>query len=727
MAARLLANRDPMANRQALRSMSTSLSKRKNRGMGPIMWPLFVTTALMLAISIASVQLVSWTRAYAGGLAIWVAAENRALYALRDYARSGDRAALLQFRNELGAPLNMGEAREALQGEHPDRSLARQGFLKGRIPAQDVSGIINMFQMFRHHPLMVHAIDTWSQADGYVRELQRIGNQIEEEQRNDFPDAKRVAQLAGQAETAQARIGPLVTEFGRSVGRAARQIVTLLMIVLPLIAAGMVAAGFAVIRMLSQRAKQDARELHELTAQLEHQATHDSLTGLANRRGFEALLAEAIREGVEADRTAALLYFDLDQIKIVNDTCGHAAGDELIRSVAWRVQQLAGEGSTMGRLGGDEFALLLPGMTGEAALGFAEHIREKLAEQRFFWSGKTFAISASIGVLALDRSVPSVAEALSAADQACYMAKDNGRNRVQLFSPNDQDLQQRRGELHWVERLQTALDNDGFELVAQEIRPLAYQQRSAKGRAPPRRRFELLLRMIGPDGQMIAPMAFIPAAERYGLMPRIDRWVIARACRELSQLRSGGRPLPICMINLSGASASDPGLADYVADCLRQNALDGVHVGFELTETVAVGNLAACSALMTQLRNLGCLIALDDFGSGMSSFSYLRNLPIDLLKIDRAFIRNVDSDPIDHALVETIHRIGGIMGVRTVAEGVEREEVLGALALIGVDYAQGYHVRRPVPLVQIHEEVVRSGDTSNIRRDALRRTRSGRA
>jgi EAL domain-containing protein (putative c-di-GMP-specific phosphodiesterase class I) len=196
-------------------------------------------------------------------------------------------------------------------------------------------------------------------------------------------------------------------------------------------------------------------------------------------------------------------------------------------------------------------------------------------------------------------------------------------------------------------------------------------------------------------------MAFIPAAERYGLMPRIDRWVIARACRELGSLRASGVAPPVCMVNISGASASDPGLADYLAQCLRENDLPGSLLGIELTETVAVGNLSTCAQLMTRLRELGCLIALDDFGTGMSSFSYLRNLPIDLLKIDRAFIRNVATDAIDHALVETIHRIGGIMGMRTVAEGVETEEVLATLALIGVDFAQGSHIRRPVPLVQM--------------------------
>jgi diguanylate cyclase (GGDEF)-like protein len=703
--------------------MTTPLSSPRVRGLGPAAWPLLTIILLMLVISIASVQVVSWTRAYAGGLAIWVASENRAAFELDEYQETGDEAAYQRFRRELAVPMALGRARMLLLAEHPDVQLIRRNFLDGHIPPEDVSGLIHMFVLFRHHPHMMRAIDIWTEADGYVLELERLGAQLHAEFSRLQPDPVAVAQVAAQADGAQARIVPLAMDFGLSVGKAGRQIVALLMIVMPLIAALMVAIGVAVFRMHGRRAARAAQDLRELTARLEHQATHDPLTGLANRRHFEALLSAAIADRQRTRRAASLLYFDLDQFKVVNDSCGHAAGDELIRQVAWRVQRLVGEGGTLGRLGGDEFGLLLPGIEEEAAMLLAERIRAMIAEQRFYWNGKTFAFGASIGVLVLDAAVSSVADALSAADQACYMAKDNGRNRVQLYHPEDRELQQRRGEMDWVERLQVALDNDGFELVAQEIRPLAFTPRE-KNPQPRRRRFELLLRMVGADGQMVAPMAFIPAAERYGLMPRIDRWVIARACRELAALRDGGRPLPTCMVNLSGASASDPELADYVASCLRENGLEGAHFGFELTETVAVGNLAACSLLMSRLRELGCIIALDDFGTGMSSFSYLRNLPIDLLKIDRAFVHRVDQDAIDHALVETIQRIAGIMGVRTVAEGVESEEILEALALIGVDFAQGMHVRRPVPLVQIHEEVVRSGDTSNIRRAWLQQLKT---
>ncbi len=354
------------------------------------------------------------------------------------------------------------------------------------------------------------------------------------------------------------------------------------------------------------------------------------------------------------------------------------------------------EGSRVARLGGDEFGLLLPRTPTERATVVAEQIREQLETFRFSWESRTFAISVSIGVLPLDGGVTSVADAFSAADQACFLAKDQGRNRTWLYRPDDREVQQRHGEMSWVERLQNALDTDAFVLVAQEIRPVAH--------APTSRRVELLLRIQEADGRLVPPMAFIPAAERYGLMPRVDRWVIARACRELATLRERGVPLPVCMINLSGTSASDPCLADYIAGCLRQHHLDPSLIGVELTETAAVANLEACCELMTRLRALGCLTALDDFGAGMSSFSYLRRLPVDLLKIDRGFIRNIGADAVDFALVETIQRIAGIMGMKTVAEGVENEVVMSRLALIGVDFAQGFHLHRPVPLAQIGHE-----------------------
>jgi diguanylate cyclase (GGDEF)-like protein/PAS domain S-box-containing protein len=441
-----------------------------------------------------------------------------------------------------------------------------------------------------------------------------------------------------------------------------------------------------------------------LATRLEHQATHDPLTGLTNRREFEARVTAAIEDHRTRRTEYALLYLDLDQFKVINDTCGHAAGDGLIRKIAWLINDQLRSTDVLARLGGDEFGALLRDIRSDDAVGLADGIRRRIAELRYDWEGRIFAVNSSIGVIVLDDTLATVSDALSAADQACYLAKDNGRNRVQLYRPDDQQVKTRHGEMRWVERLNVALDSGSFVLVAQEIRPVSPGPQIGTRHSPPTR-FEMLMRMVAPDGTWIPPMAFIPAAERYGLMPRVDRWVIAQACRELAALRSTGRRLPVCMINLSGASVSDPSLADYISGCLRQYALPGPQIGFELTETAAIGNLASATQLMTRLRGLGSPIALDDFGSGMSSFSYLKALPIDFLKIDGAFVRDIATDPVDRAVVEAIQRIGHVMGIQTIAESVENEEALQALTSIGVDYAQGMHVARAALLSELPHEV----------------------
>lgn len=454
-----------------------------------------------------------------------------------------------------------------------------------------------------------------------------------------------------------------------------------------------------------------------LAARLEYEAKHDPLTGLTNRREFERLLNAAIEDQRTRGTHCALLYLDLDQFKVINDTCGHAAGDGLIRKIAWLINGQLPSG-VLARLGGDEFGALLRDTPSEEALALADRIRRRIAELRFEWEGRTFAVNSSIGVTVIDNTLASVSDALSAADQACYLAKDSGRNRVQLYRPDDQRVQTRHGEMRWVERINAALDNDSFVLVAQEIRAIGAN--AAASRQSPEHRFELLLRMTANDGTWIAPMAFIPAAERYGLMPRVDRWVIAQACRELAALRTQGRWLPVCMINLSGASVSDPSLADYISGCLRQHGLPGPQIGFELTETAAIGNLASASQLMTRLRDLGSPIALDDFGSGMSSFSYLKALPIDFLKIDGAFVRNVSSDKVDRAVVEAIQRVGRVMGIQTIAESVEDEAALRALTEIGVDFVQGRHVARPALLTEISAAFPDSQCPTSARRLSIR-------
>jgi diguanylate cyclase (GGDEF)-like protein len=466
---------------------------------------------------------------------------------------------------------------------------------------------------------------------------------------------------------------------------------------------GVISVGLLVVALivdiydthLTSRRRLQAR-LEQANITLHHQATHDALTGLANRREFEQQLLLAIEDQKRTATDYALLYLDLDQLKVVNDTCGHGAGDELIRQVSWAVRKLLRDGDVLARLGGDEFGALLARCPQEMALKLAESIRSEISEQRFIWEGKLFVVAASIGVLELAECLPTVSAVMSAADQACYLAKDNGRNRVQYYRPDDQEVRTRHGEMQWVERINAALELDRFALFAQEIRPVA-GGRASRGEAEPSL-YEILLRLVDTDGDLIAPMAFIPAAERYGLMPRIDRWVIAHATKAIAEMRSSYAQSPVCMINLSGASVSDPGLAEFVGALLAQYGLPWSSIGFELTETAAITNLTSASLLMNQFKKLGCPIALDDFGSGMSSFSYLRRLPVDLLKIDGTFVTNMATDPIDYAVVESIQNIARVMGIRTVAESVEDQAALSALTQVGVDFAQGFYLGRPVPL-----------------------------
>ena len=671
-----------------------------------LVWPLLLTMTAMLLLSIASISMLSSLRAYVNGEGLWSKAERQAVAELHRYAATGLEEDYQRFRDQLGVPLGDRVARLQLQSPKPDLKLATRGFLAGRNDPADVPGLIRLFRAFGTSHIMAEPLRFWTQGDALILQLAHVGEQLHQELGAGSPRPVTVAAWAAAADEVHARVAPLEDNFSQALGFLSREVATLLLVVVSVGSGALASLGLVVFRMHLQRNEKIAAALRASSERLQHLATHDSLTGLHNRLEFEARLDLAIDSHRDRGVQFGLLYLDLDQFKVINDTCGHAAGDDLIRKVAWLVQERLRETDTLARLGGDEFGILLHGAPPDAALALAEGIRAAIAELRFDWDGRSFPVTASIGLLNIDATVAAVGDALSAADQACYLAKDSGRNRVQLYRPDDQQVQVRHGEMRWVERLNTALDNDQFVLLAQEIKTVETQQTWHESGVV---RLEMLLRMLAPDGSWIAPMAFIPAAERYGLMPRLDRWVIARACRELAALRSNGKPLPVCMINLSGASVSDPSLAEYIATCLQQHDLAGTQVGFELTETAAIGNLASASLLMRQLRKLGAAIALDDFGSGMSSFSYLKALPIDLLKIDGAFVRDINSDPVDRAVVEAIQRIGRVMGIKTVAECVEHEAALKTLTRIGVDYVQGFHIGRPCLLTQVMRRDVSYG------------------
>ena len=436
--------------------------------------------------------------------------------------------------------------------------------------------------------------------------------------------------------------------------------------------------------------------LHDMTrerqyaARLSYQATHDELTGLINRREFERRLTHALQGANELGRHHAVMYLDLDQFKVVNDTCGHAAGDELMRRVTTTLQRRLREGDTLARLGGDEFGVLLENCPPGPAERIAELLREDINEQPFAWQGRSFRISVSIGLVHVADESFSLADILSAADTACYMAKEKGRNRMQVYRKGDSELSLRQGEMEWVGRIHRARDENRFLLYAQEIFP-SHMPRSTASHV------ELLVRMVDEHGTLVPPGAFLPAAERYNVMSLVDRWVMEEAFRVIEKLNSRpeGNALRLFSINLSGVSIGDERFLDFVRELFERHRVPHHSICFEVTETAAVANLNRAAHFIEQLRDLGCRFSLDDFGSGMSSFSYLKHLPVDFLKIDGSFVKDMLVDPIDRAMVEAINSIGHVMDKRTIAEFVEDREILRALREIGVDYAQGYGLSRP--------------------------------
>ena len=432
----------------------------------------------------------------------------------------------------------------------------------------------------------------------------------------------------------------------------------------------------------------DITQAHELSSRLAYQATHDSLTGLVNRVEFERRL-ERLLESARRDGTShALCYLDLDQFKVVNDTCGHLAGDALLERLAETLTFRVRQRDTVARLGGDEFAVLIEHCSLEQAMRVASTLHEAVSDFVFSWEGKPFQVGASVGLVPITPDLGNATDVLGAADSACYVAKDQGRNRIHVYTKDDAELARRRGEMSWVGHISGALAENRFRLRAQPIVPLTPRRAGAH-------HCELLVVMIDRDGNQIPPGTFLPAAERYNLATRIDRWVVRAALNWLGDTSNKrGRPA-LCGVNLSAQSLGDTGFLEYIRSECRRTAVPASRLCFEITETAAITSLDIARRFMEALRGDGARFALDDFGKGLSSFGYLRALPVDYVKIDAQFVRDLLTDPIDLAMVRSINEVARLMQKCTIAEGVESHEVLAKLREVGVDYAQGYAIGMP--------------------------------
>ncbi|MEO0852320.1 MAG: EAL domain-containing protein, partial [Cyanobacteria bacterium J06648_11] len=414
----------------------------------------------------------------------------------------------------------------------------------------------------------------------------------------------------------------------------------------------------------------DVNEARKLSRKLAYQARHDSLTGLVNRREFERRLEDAIESARHGDLRHVLCYMDLDQFKIVNDTCGHGAGDELLRQLTDLLRQQVRSSDVLARLGGDEFGLLLLQCPLAKAEQIAEQLRAHIAAYRFVWQDKIFTTGASIGLVEIDDRTRKLAEVLGAADAACFAAKDKGRNCIQIYQTSDSDLARQRSERHWVTRIERALAEDRFALFGQDIAPIE-QHDAVEVR---KYHCEILLRMLDEDGSFVPPMAFIPAAERYGLMHHIDRWVVStffRQYREMCSLSKECSSDRVFTINLSGASLNNQRFWHFLEGELSHPPIAPHNLCFEITETAAISNLSAVTEFIRKLKQLGCRFALDDFGTGMSSFTYLKSLPVDYLKIDGSFVKAIARSQIDRIMVESFVDISHSLGIQTIAEFVE--------------------------------------------------------
>jgi diguanylate cyclase (GGDEF)-like protein/PAS domain S-box-containing protein len=443
----------------------------------------------------------------------------------------------------------------------------------------------------------------------------------------------------------------------------------------------------------------DISEQRQLTEMLGYQASHDALTELFNRREFERRLQLVLAQITAREHLALLLYVDLDQFKLINDISGHLAGDQLLAQLALVLRKQVGDTDLLARLGGDEFGVLVSEVGSRAeASRIAENVRCCIDGYVFIWEQRSYNISASIGAVAIDGPGVQVKDLLSQADTACYIAKELGRNRVHFYLEHDGQTALRRSEMEWANRLRGAIDGRRLVLVCQEIWPLPLVSAGAGDIS-----IEVLLRFRDDSGELVVPGVFMPAAERYGLMPAIDRWVVQTTLANFDRLHRVGTGLRLAAINLSGASLDDSSLADDIVGWLKQYRVDPSRVCFEVTETVAVRNLSQVVRFMERLRAVGCAISLDDFGAGMSSFTYLKNLPLDFIKIDGSFIRDMQTDPVSYLMVKAVTDIGHRLGLEVVAEWVTDAETVQALAALGVNAVQGFSLHQPELAVFQHD------------------------
>ncbi len=435
----------------------------------------------------------------------------------------------------------------------------------------------------------------------------------------------------------------------------------------------------------------DVTNIRILSRRLKYQASHDILTKLINRSEFEKRVRNAITQAQNYDGNSAVLYIDLDRFKLINDICGHAAGDELLKQVAKLLRSIVEKENSVARMGGDEFAVLIENTPISEAEKVANKILADLAAYRFSWDEKSFSIECSIGMAEIQPTCDGLTYILNAVDSACYLAKESGRNCIRTYCDGDDTIIERKGQERWIQHFDKAIEKDDLVLYAQPIVSLAKNEKKKTS-------IEVLVRMLDDDGSIIPPNAFLPAVERYDRAYKLDRWIIESVFKFVNSHKKAVKKLTKISINLSGQSVAEDELLPFIQQKTRQYGIDSSKICFEVTETAAIANLTTAIDLIEQLKQDGFLFALDDFGSGLSSFAYLKTLPVDFLKIDGIFVKDIQTDKVNYAMVKAIHEMSAVLDKQTIAEYVENEAVVELLSEIGVDYGQGFYLGKPQPI-----------------------------
>ena len=665
----------------------------RSKRMLLIVSPFLAIVAVLVWLAIVSIDILAAGRAYVEGESLWSKSQKEAVFHLLRFAETGSEADFQSYRKALIVPMGFRKARLELEKPRPNYAVVQSAFMQGGTHPDDIPGVISLYERFHRISYMKSVLDIWQTGDEFMARLDAAAEDLHAFQTSGGMDLPGRDIVLNRIIQINEELRPWQNRFSNTLGEATRWIRSTLLLVILTVAGILIPFGILLTqRMVSQvdRAERELKELklgQEYAVKLAYHASHDPLTNLVNRLEFEKRLALALHTAVSQGRQHVVMYLDLDQFKIVNDTCGHAAGDQLLRQVSALLKEQVREGDSLARLGGDEFGVLLENCPMQEAIGIADKLRQCIADFRFVSDAKSFTIGASVGVVQVADGMLSLTDILSAADAACYMAKDKGRNRVQLYRPHDSEVSMRKGEMEWVSRLQRALEEGRFVLYAQKIMSIGEQ-------LPQKAHHELLVRMLDEHGKIVPPMAFIPAAERYSIMPMIDQWVVHNAFAAISTL---GPDCGTYAINISGASIGDERILEFVREQFRTFVMPPRSICFEITETAAIANFDKAARFFGEMKSLGCLFSLDDFGAGMSSFGYLKHLPVDFIKIDGSFVKDVAKDPVAVAMVRAINDVGHVMGKKTIGEFVDGETVLRTLRDIGVDFAQGNWISPPGP------------------------------